>query len=126
MPRIVRSAARRFLVSAALLLGAMLAPASAFPPIERESAESVRLAGFGDDESIDRHIHGDGEPEDRRAGHVHADDAADHSQERAVVLGGLRPIIRPRDRRWLPHAAPGLGVQARRRLDRPPRAFLRS
>ena len=125
MPRIVRSPARRFLVSAALLLGAMLAPASAFPPIERETAESVRLTGFGDDESIDRHIHDDGEPEDRRAGHVHADDPADHSHEKAGVLGGVRPILHPRGLHW-PHAAPGLGVQVRGRLDRPPRAFLRS
>lgn len=112
-------------VAVAIALGAILAPASAFAaPLQKapEVLEFASLDGLDHAAEGDRHLHDDGEPDERGSGHRHGDKPADHSHEKAGVLTAIMPVIASSSDRWLADATPTLNLQDRERLDRPPRA----
>ena len=113
-----------FVVAIALAFGAMIAPANAYGPSVAgapASAEAARHAQLGEGATGDRHVHDEGEPDERGPGHLHSDGPAEHSHEKLGVMARVSTVLAPQGDCWVSAAIASLHLHGRRRLDRPPR-----
>ena len=69
------------------------------------------------------HVHDDGSPEERRPGHKHGHNAADHSHVSASPAVFLAMLSHPKTRQWQPHGLLSVHRAPTFRLERPPRSM---
>jgi hypothetical protein len=108
-------------VAVSLLLFPPGSPSRHDPPAFAQ-AEAARhlLLGSAVCEDHD-HVHDEGSPEERRPGHKHGHNAADHSHVSASPAVWLAMLSHPKTRQWQPHGLLSVHRAPTFRLERPPR-----
>jgi hypothetical protein len=108
-------------VAVSLLLFPPGSPSRHDPPAVAQ-AQAVRHLLLGPAVCEDHdHVHDEGSPEERRPGHKHRHNAADHSHESASPTVLLAMLSHPKTRQWQPHGLLPVRRAPTFRLERPPR-----
>lgn len=84
------------------------------------AAEAERHATLQGDAGSHGHMHEDGDKEERRAGHMHGHNPADHSHDAPIGLAYFRVAATSVAAEWQKGAPVALSGRRSMRLDRPP------
>jgi hypothetical protein len=127
MPNWVNSAAFRFVIALSMALGTLLSSigsTNSHNPIILAAAEAARHAELAAQIDAHGHAHDDGASDEQSPGHAHGHNPADHTHETASAVPGVAQMLFPIGRTWLAHPPSYVDLEARFRLERPPRPIV--
>lgn len=119
-----RTAAFRLVTVLVTTLGLLFSPSGAWAshkPIALAAAEAARHAVPAAGVEEHSHAHDDGEADERKPGHSHGHDPADHPHETPNTPPHLAAVIPPLARGWRSYPPAFAVLEAGFRIERPPR-----